>query len=56
MIADLVSGKVELAEVLYLLAAVLFVVVAWQRWPDRKLAATLEPLGLALVAVALFVS
>lgn len=55
VVAEILAGKAALADVLFLIAAVLFVVVAWVRWTDRSIAATLEPLGLALLAVAFFV-
>ena len=58
MIADqLLSGHTTLADWLFLLAAVLFVihaVLAWTKRPDPTTGALL-PTGLALVALALLV-
>lgn len=54
MLADaLISGHVTLADWLFLLAAVAFViaaVLAWSRRPDPTTGA-LVPIGLALVAI-----
>lgn len=52
MIADIASGHDDLADIMFLIAAVLAVVASWNAWPQRKLDGTLGWLSVALIAVA----
>lgn len=51
MIADIASGESDWADVMFLIAAVLAVVAAWNAWPQRKMDGTLGWLSVALLAI-----
>ena len=53
MLADIISGEVDFADIMFLIAAIVFViaaVLAWTKRPDPTSGA-LVPIGLALLAV-----
>lgn len=52
MVADIAHGHNDVADVLFLIAAVLAVIASWNAWPQRKLDGTLGWLSVALLAVA----
>jgi hypothetical protein len=52
MIADIAHGHADAADVMFLIAAVLAVVAAWNAWPQRKLDGTLGWLAVAVISVA----
>jgi len=59
MLADIAHGHVDLADVLFLIAAVLFAIVAIlaavKTTVDARVPAVLMPIGFTLLAVALLV-
>jgi len=56
MLADIAHGHVDAADVLLLIAVILFVVCAVVTWlADRAVPTVLASLGLALTALALLV-
>ena len=51
MLADIISGKVDLADVLFLLAAILFVLAAFVPLRRPEYSPVLGWLGLAAIAI-----
>jgi hypothetical protein len=52
VIADIAHGHDDIADPLFLAAAIVAVVASWNAWPQRKLDGTLGWLSVALIAVA----
>lgn len=55
MLADIASGNRDASDVLFLIAAVLFVVAAALAWSARALWPVITTLGLACVAVGFLI-
>ena len=50
-----IERQEDLADIFFVVAIIIFVIAAWNAWPERKLFATLVPAGLAVVSAALLV-
>ena len=51
MLADIAHGHEDVADPLFLAAAIVAVVASWNAWPQRKMDGTLGWLSVALIAV-----
>ena len=55
MLAELVSGERDVADVLFLLAALAAIAASFVAWPEARPTSTLGWAGLAMIAVGLLV-
>ena len=53
MIADIFSGETDVADFLFLVAAILAAVVAFMRWPEQQIHGTLGWLAVGAIAFGL---